>query len=90
MNAKKADRPDMPLQKLANVKVHHIGEPARLCQNCQHWEKPTIAGGNAGRCHNLIGKSIMTARANDTCARGFYPSIAKFPLEQRYHQGATP
>lgn len=85
----KADRPELPVQKLANVKVHYVGEPQRVCQNCQHWERPKTSK-QGGLCHNLIGKSIMTARANDTCARGFYPSVEKYPLAERYHQGAAP
>ncbi len=82
-------KPTMPEQKMANVVVHYAGEPSRQCQNCQHWERPR-PGSSGGLCHNLIGKTIMTARANDTCARGFYPSVEKFPLAERYHQGATP
>lgn len=57
------------------------GEPERRCSNCQHW-KPTKLDPKMGDCHNLISQFMQT-RETSCCARGFYPDVVRFPIEER-------
>ena len=62
--------------------VHYVGEPERRCGNCEHWRGD--AGKQTRECRNMISQKMKT-RSDETCRRGFYPSVSRFPLEVRYH-----
>lgn len=66
--------------------LHWVGEPNRVCGNCQHFEKIPTSKQEHGYCHNLISGRMSTGGKtgfNETCRRGFYPDIVRFPLEKR-------
>ena len=63
--------------------VHYVGEPARICGNCQFWKRPERGYGNCSR--PMSGKTRTGSK--ESCRHGFYPSVERFPLEKRYHGG---
>lgn len=88
--AKKPETDLVPEKKKEQPKrldvLNLIGEPERICGNCDHWEISKTAK-DRGLCHNLISGQWETKRTS-TCARAFYPDCTRFPLEKRYHEGA--
>jgi hypothetical protein len=77
------DRPEIPKPKSEVSVLHWVGEPERLCKNCEHYRRgKTVA--DRGECRNLIS-GTMKVSENDTCARGFYPACDRWPLERRIH-----
>jgi len=72
---------EIPKPKKPPEPIHWPGEPERKCGNCQHW-RPLRTVRNRGECHNLISQ-FMETQEKSCCARGFYPDVARFPLEDR-------
>jgi hypothetical protein len=85
----KADRPELPKPSKPPEPVHYVGEPARLCRNCEHFDGGglTLNGDQVNRdgdCHNSISGRFQTS-IDETCVKGFYPCTTRFPLDKRYH-----
>lgn len=72
-----ARKPAEPIEAL-----HWVGEPKRLCGNCEHYER-LKAGKSVGKCHNGISQRFKTSAGDSACLRGFYPDVERFPLHER-------
>lgn len=72
--------------------VHHIGEPERVCANCEHFDGGGLKADGThdsphGDCHNGISGKFQTHAKDLACLKGFYPCTTRWPLEKRYHGG---
>lgn len=82
MSKPKAERPEhQPEQKPVET-LHIIGEPERLCGNCEHF-LPRELDPARGRCRNLNSGRVQTTIKDMACRRGFYPCTKRFPLPGR-------
>lgn len=73
-------------QKPAEI-LHWIGEPKRVCGNCEHFDgggldKRGRPINEYGDCHNGISGTLTTKASAPACARGFYPCSTRWPLHK--------
>lgn len=64
----------------AKETLHWVGEPDRICGNCDHFRRTKLA---AGQCRNGISSRFSTSARDKACMRGFYPDTQRFPLHVR-------
>jgi hypothetical protein len=62
--------------------LHIIGEPERLCGNCQHMGERE-RGTTQRKCHNLNSGRATVVPKDLACRRAFYPDCERFPLVER-------
>jgi hypothetical protein len=82
------DRPHLEPPRKPVETLHWVGEPERLCGNCEHYDGGGLGKNNwpreaSGDCHNGISGKLQTSAKSAACKRGFYPCSTRWPIHER-------